>query len=289
LDTAETVRNQGGLGESGFQRPLATASVISFGVIGVARSAGVRLYTAPVSIGAQTLLFGRTVRAAARRGVPLRTVLRQLHVLGTDSLGVVAVGLGFFGATMVAHADREAKPIVQDIVVVGPPFFHLLVREFAPVLTGALCALKGGAMVGAELGTMAQTEQLEALELCAGDVHAELIAPRLIAGLLAVPGLLAVGLLAAVLAAAATAGFYGSDGQAWFDPLLTPPIDVALAFGKAALMGVGIPLAASVRGLRATGGATAVGEATTLAAVDAFLVIVLVDVALSGLAAVAGI
>jgi phospholipid/cholesterol/gamma-HCH transport system permease protein len=242
------------------------------------------------NFAARALLLGRTARAVARRGLPVREVWAQLAEIGAGSLVVIAVGLAFFGAAMVTSAEHEAKPIVQDIAVVGPPYFHLLVREFAPILVGALCALKVGSMVAAELGTMAQTEQLEALEMSAGDPLSELVAPRLVAGVLALPVLLCVGLLSAATSAALCATFaFGSDGWAWLDPLVTSRTDVVLAFTKVALFGLAIPLAACVEGLRAQGGASAVGRATTRGAVDAFLSMLAIDVLFALGAGLAGL
>ena len=117
---------------------------------------------------AHAILLARTLRAVLRRGISGREVALQLHELGTQSVFVIAAGLAFFGAAMVTSAEHEAKPIVQDIAVVGPPYFHLMVREFAPILVGALAALKLGSMIAAEVGAMASTEQIEALVMCSG-------------------------------------------------------------------------------------------------------------------------
>jgi phospholipid/cholesterol/gamma-HCH transport system permease protein len=230
------------------------------------------------------------MRSALRRGLPWNELANQLHEMGNQSLLVVASGLGCFGSAMVAHADHEAKPIVQDIAVVGPPYFHLLVREFSPVIVGALAALKIGSRVAAELGTMTQTEQVEALLMASGDADAELVAPRVLAGVLTLPVLLTVGLLLAATSASLTATYaYGSDGRAWLDPLLTSRVDVALAYFKSLLFGITIPLAGAVNGLRARGGASAVGVATTQGAVDALIGVLFIDVAMAALATAFGL
>ena len=240
-------------------------------------------------LGAMLLLLGTTLRQALRRGIPLREFAHQLDELGNRTLPLVIVGLGCFGAALVAHADHEAKPIVQDIAVVGPPALHLLVREVAPILVGGLAALQLGSMIAAELGTMAQGEQIEALVMGAGDPHAELVAPRVLAGVVVMPILLTAGLASAAFCARLTATYaYGSDGAAWTDALMTHGADFAYGYAKIALFGLAIPLAGAVHGLSARGGASAVGQATTRGAVSAFLAMMVIDLGAAGLSAALG-
>jgi phospholipid/cholesterol/gamma-HCH transport system permease protein len=230
------------------------------------------------TFGALLRLLAVTVQRTLSRGFPKRELARQLHEMGNRSLVLVFIGLGCFGAALVAHADHEAKPIVGDIALIGAPAFRLMVREFAPLLTGGLAALQLGSMIAAELGTMAQGEQLEAMVMCGGDPYSELVAPRVIAGVAVLPVLFAAGLLVASGCARLTATYaYGSDGKAWTSPLFTHGSDFAFAFVKVLLFGLAIPLAGAMHGLSARGGASAVGEATTRGAVTAFLSMLTID------------
>lgn len=242
------------------------------------------------TFGAMVLLLWRALTHALRRGLPFRELLHQLHEMGNRSLPLVVIGLGCFGAALVAHADHEAKPIVQDIALVGAPAFHLIVRELGPILVGGLAALQVGSMVAAELGTMAQGEQIEALVMSAGDPYAELVAPRVLAGVLVMPVLHTAGILTAALAARWTATYgYGSDGSAWTSTLFTHPSDFLYGYVKSALFGLAIPLAGAANGLRASGGASAVGQATTRGAVTAFLCMMAIDLLAAGVGALLGL
>ena len=240
-------------------------------------------------LGAMLLLLGTTVRRAFARGIPLRELGHQLHEMGNRSLLLIVVGLACFGAAMAAHADHEAKPLIHDMALVGPPAFHLLVRELGPILVGGLCALSLGSMVAAELGTMAQGEQLEALVMSAGDPHAELVAPRVLAAMISLPILFTLGLAVASFTAGTVATYaYASDGAAWTDALFTHGADFAFGYAKVVAFGLVIPLAGAVHGLRARGGASSVGRAVTAGAVTAFLAVVAVDIIAASLAAAAG-
>lgn len=230
------------------------------------------------TLGRTALLLQRTLAAAARGRLPWREALVQLHELGVRSAWLVAGGMAFFGAVLVTIADAQARRFTGNLQVVGPAYFELLVREFGPVMSAILVAARAGASHGAELATMAVREQVEALEMSAGDPLTDLVAPRLLAGALGVPLLASVGTLAASVSAALTARWaFQVDGWAFVDARFVDAGDVAAALLKALACGVYIPLAAAVAGLRASGGTEAVGVATTRAVVTACLGCLVID------------
>ncbi len=223
-------------------------------------------------------MLARTVRASAREGLPWRESLRQLHELGGRSTWLVMSGMAFFGAVMVTIAEVQARRITGNLGVLGPPYFALLVREFGPVMSALLAAARGGASYAAELSTMSVNEQVEALEMSAGDPYADLVAPRMVAGLVGLPLLCVLGTTAATLSAVATASWaFGVDGTAFMDARYVDGWDVLSGLVKAAGCGLYIPLAAAVAGLSARGGSEAVGEATTRGVVTACLGCLLID------------
>lgn len=232
--------------------------------------------------GAPAVMLARTVRASLRDGVPWRESLAQLHELGGRSVWLVMSGMAFFGAVLVTIANSQARRFVGNVAVLGPAYFELLIRELGPVMSALLTASRAGAGHAAELSTMSVNEQVEALEMSAGDPHADLVAPRVIAGVLGVPLLSVLGTVAATLSAVAVAGLaFGVDGRAFMDPRYVDGWDLLAAALKAGGCGLYIPLAAAVAGLRARGGAEAVGEATTAGVVAASLGCLLIDFAVS--------
>ncbi len=229
-------------------------------------------------VGAQALLFGRTLRSARREGVLWREVLRHMAELGASSALLVGVGLSFFGTVMVTIAWAQARKYTGTVGVVGPAYFELILREFAPMLTALLAASRQAASTTAELGAMSVNEQVEALELSAADPLAELVAPRIIASTLTLPLLTVIGTFAATMSAVLTLTFFFKvDGSTFMDPALVDPGDIAAAVTKALVCGAFIPVAASLRGLRAKGGASAVGEAVTTGVVEACMGCLLLD------------
>jgi phospholipid/cholesterol/gamma-HCH transport system permease protein len=232
--------------------------------------------------GAPLILLVRTIASMRREKPSARECAIQFVELGTRSSWLVAGGLAFLGAVMVTIAWAQARKFTGNVAVVGPAYFQLMVREFAPLVAAILCASRAGAGTSAELAAMSVNEQVEALELSAADPLAELVAPRIVASVLAVPLLTAVGLVAASFSAWATITFwYGADGLSFVDPRYVGPADILCAGIKAVLCGIFIPLAASRRGLMAQGGAQAVGTAVTQGVVDASMGCLLLDFAVT--------
>ncbi len=230
------------------------------------------------TLGAQALLFTRALKSARREGVLWREVLRQMAELGTQSSLLIGTGLAFFGTVMVTIAYAQARKYTGNITVVGPAYFELILREFAPMLTALLAASRQAASTSAELGAMSVNEQVEALELSAADPLAELVAPRIIASTLVLPLLTVIGTLFATFSAVLTVTYvFGADGRSFMDPAMVDPGDVACALVKSVVCGAFIPVAASLRGLRARGGASAVGEAVTTGVVEACMGCLLLD------------
>jgi len=234
------------------------------------------------SVGAPFVLLARTVAAVRRSGLAIKECAVQFVELGTRSSWLVGGGLAFLGAVMVSIAWAQARKYTGNITVVGPAYFELMIREFCPLTAAILCASRAGAGTSAELAAMSVNEQVEALELSAADPHAELVAPRVVASVLAVPLLTVVGIVAASLSAYATVRFvYGADGATFIDPRFVDAGDVSCCFLKSFVCGLFIPLAASRRGLMAKGGAHAVGSAVTDGVVDAAMGCLLLDFAVT--------
>jgi phospholipid/cholesterol/gamma-HCH transport system permease protein len=229
-------------------------------------------------VGAQALLLARALTAMTHERPAGRAVTRQLRTLGTGSAPLIAMGLTFFGMVLTAIAWAQARKYTGNISVVGPVYLELIVREFAPMLVALLAASRQAAAVSAERGAMSVNEQLEALELSAADPVAELVVPRVIASVVALPLLTLLGTTAATVSAIATVSLvFGADGWAFADTRYLDTSDVVCALVKALAVGLYIPLAASLRGLRAQGGAAAVGAAVTDAVVEACMGCLVID------------
>lgn len=229
-------------------------------------------------IGGPLHMLGRATSASLRRGVSLAAIVENVHRIGNRSAWLVASGMAFFGVVMVTIANNQARKLTGNLSVVGPAYFELLVREFGPLVSALLAAARAAARDASELASMTVNEQIEALEMTAGDPLSDLVAPKVLAGLVAVPALCILGTGSAILAAAGAAQWvFHSDGTAFLDARYLTGADVASASIKMVLCGLYIPLAAAWRGLRTRGGSEDVGLATTEGVVAAVLGCLIID------------
>ncbi|HEY2407986.1 MAG TPA: ABC transporter permease, partial [Polyangiaceae bacterium] len=131
-------------------------------------------------VGGMGVLLWQIMRRLWRADLDRAELLRNLHRMGLKSLPIVTVTALFTGGIMVI----QAAPIVerygaQGLLGWGAGFGTL--REIAPLLTALMINGRVGANNTAELGTMAVTEQLDALRALAIDPIEFLIAPRFVA------------------------------------------------------------------------------------------------------------
>ena len=201
------------------------------------------------------------------------------------SLPVVALTAIFSGMVIALQsytgfARYGATSAVANIVLIS------VVRELAPVLAGLMVAGRVGASMAAELGTMRVTDQIDALRTLSTDPIKYLIAPRLLAGVLALPLLVVVadilGVMGGFIVATAKLGFSAHSYLVNSVNFLHWS-DVSLSLVKAAVFGLIVALMGCYHGFNSRGGAQGVGAATTSAVVSASILILAFDYALTEL------
>jgi len=201
------------------------------------------------------------------------------------SLPVVALTAVFTGMVLALQsysgfARFSAEGAVATVVVLS------VVRELGPVLAGLMVAGRVGASMAAELGTMRVTDQIDALTTLSTNPMKYLVAPRLLAGVVALPLLVVVANILGVMGGFIV-GVFKLDFNAGtylartFDYLKTE--DVSLSLTKAAVFGFLVALMGCYHGYNSKGGAQGVGSATTSAVVMASILILAFDYVLTEL------
>lgn len=158
-----------------------------------------------------------------------------------------------------------------------------VVLEFAPLTAGLLLAGRTGASLGAELGSMKQTEQIDALEVLGLSPLRELVAPRVLACMLASPLLtLFISYLALGSGYLAEAVGGSMTGQQYLNECLRVLTlrDVVPATLKTMVFGYLIGLVGCWKGLTAQGGTEGVGHAATGGVVTSILLVLVANVVL---------
>ncbi|HZP43486.1 MAG TPA: ABC transporter permease [Candidatus Binatia bacterium] len=231
------------------------------------------------ALGDMALLTLDAVRSFVRRRPEWASVAEQLEQVGWRSLSIVgltALSTGMVLALQLgASLERfGAKPFVSRIVGLS------LVRELGPILTALMIGGRVGAGIAAELGTMAVTEQVDAIRALGASPVRALVVPRMIAILVMLPALTVIGdligivggLVISVTELQVTAQFY------WNSLLYGLVVsDVVSGLGKSVFFAYFIGIIACRTGLRVTGGADGVGRATTTTVVAASITVLVSD------------
>ena len=214
-----------------------------------------------------------------------RAFLRALIEIGYFSLPVVALTAVFTGMVLALQSSTGLSRFSADSAIASLVVLSIT-RELGPWLAGLMVAGRVGAAMAAEIGTMRVTDQIDALTTLSTDPMKYLVAPRLLAGLLALPMLVVVadilGVLGGFIIAVAKLGFnpaaYLADTLRFMETA-----DVVSGLVKAAVFGLIITLMGCYHGYHSRGGAQGVGNATTSAVVVASVLILALDYVLTEL------
>jgi phospholipid/cholesterol/gamma-HCH transport system permease protein len=246
-------------------------------IIGIFAPIGGLLLSALAAVGRVGIFAWTTVSRAVRPPYYPGRFLEQLLQLGWLSLPVVGMTAIFSGAALAqqiytAGSRFNATSTVPAVVVLG------MVRELGPVLVGLMVAGRVSSAMAAELGTMRVTEQLDAMTTLRTDPYRYLIAPRLLAALIAVPMLViianVIGIFGGYFVAVYKLGF-NPTGYLSTTRLYLTATDLQMALVKSAFFGFFIALMGCYHGFHTQGGAAGVGRGTTDAVVSAFVMILL--------------
>jgi phospholipid/cholesterol/gamma-HCH transport system permease protein len=214
-----------------------------------------------------------------------RAFLRAMIEIGYFSLPVVALTAVFTGMVLALQSSTglsrfSADSAIATLVVLS------MTRELGPVLAALMVAGRVGAAIAAELGTMRVTDQIDALTTLSTNPMKYLVAPRILAGIIALPLLVVVadilGVLGGLIIAVAKLGFHPA---AYLGDTLRymQTDDVVSGLAKAAVFGFIITLMGCYQGYNSRGGAQGVGAATTSAVVAASVLILAFDYVLTEL------
>jgi phospholipid/cholesterol/gamma-HCH transport system permease protein len=229
------------------------------------------------TMGRLTLFTARAIYYAVQPPYYWRLLLRQMVEIGYYSLPVVGLTAIFTGMVLALQSYTgftrfNAEAAIPNVVVLS------MTRELGPVLAGLMVAGRIGAAIAAEIGTMRVTEQIDALTTLSTNPLKYLVAPRLVAGLLMLPLLVAVADLIGVFG-----GYIVSIYKLGFNPAtyikntvdFVEFLDVVSGLVKAAVYGFLVTLMGCYHGYHSRGGAQGVGAATTNAVVSASILILI--------------
>lgn len=215
-----------------------------------------------------------------------RLLIRELHSVGVLSLLIISVS-GLFVGMVLGYQGYITLVQFGAAEALGTMVALSLVRELGPVVTALLFAGRAGSALTAEIGLMKATEQLSSMEMMAVDPYKRVIAPRFLAGVIAMP------LLAAIFSAVAVMGGYlvgvgvlGVDSGAYWSQMQSRvdfSEDIMNGVIKSVVFGIVVSWIAVFEGYDATPTSEGVSRATTRTVVHSALAILALDFILTGL------
>ncbi|MFQ5528784.1 MAG: MlaE family ABC transporter permease [Gemmatimonadota bacterium] len=212
-----------------------------------------------------------------RTWVPLTAV--QVRRVGVDSIPV-AVFIALFTGIVLALQSSYTFTGIVPLYFVGVLVGKSIMLELGPVLTGLVLAGRVGANIAAEIGTMRVTEQIDALEMMAWNPVSYLVVPRVAAGILAFPIVVALALVAGIGAGWLTSiSLLDLSTQEFVRGLrmFYEPFDLSYPLIKAASFGAIVAAVGALHGYHTRGGAAGVGRAATHAVVISCMLILVFD------------
>jgi phospholipid/cholesterol/gamma-HCH transport system permease protein len=224
-------------------------------------------------------MVGRIFVWTPRPPYDVRELFRQMVKVGFNSIPVVLLTAMFTGMVMALQMFTVLRRINAESFV-GSGVSLSMVRELAPVLTGLIVSGRAGSAMGAELGTMRVTEQIDALEVMATDPVHYLVVPRVWASTIMLPLLVLMGNAVGILGGYLVAVILMGANPVTYTDRTFQFMDLTDLFSgliKAAVFGFLLAAVGCQQGFYTSGGAEGVGRSTTSAVVVASIAILVAD------------
>ena len=229
---------------------------------------------------ADFILFAiRTFKESFSRDFEFREFFRQCYQIGYKSLPLISIT----GAIMGLVLTIQSRPVLVDFgaVTLLPSMVAIsLVREIGPVITALICAGKIGSGMGAELGSMKVTEQIDAMEVSSTNPIRFLVVTRVLAATIMIPLLVMYADALGIMGSWAGANIKGDVTFILFISQAFSAfelIDFLPAVVKTFFFGAVIGLVGCYKGYTAGRGTESVGIAANSAVVLASLLVIIVD------------
>jgi phospholipid/cholesterol/gamma-HCH transport system permease protein len=228
------------------------------------------------------LFCARLIRTSLKPPYEFGELLRQCDAIGSQSLPLVALAGAATGVVLSLQTRDSlvrfgAKAFLPAVIVFS------IIKESGPMITALIVSGRVGAGIGAELGSMKVTEQIDAMEASAVDAYKFLVTTRVVACVLMLPLLTVASNFCGI--------FMG-----WAANTLSEPISLRLfledgfknmefsdyipAILKTAVFGLTIGIVSCFQGIRTRGGTEGVGRSATSSVVLSSLFVILADVIL---------
>jgi phospholipid/cholesterol/gamma-HCH transport system permease protein len=216
---------------------------------------------------------------AFRPPFEVREIMNQCFSMGNRSFFLITftsflAGIVFTKQSQPSLASFGAESWLPSLVS------QAVVRSLGPLITGLICAGKLGSNIGAELGSMQVTEQIDAMEVSGTRPFSYLVVSRVTAATLMLPLLVIYADMVALAGSYVMVNaFNNSSFQLYFSEAAEAITytDIFSSMVKSALFGFAIGIVSSYAGYHSEKGTTGVGKAANIAVVVSMVCIFVID------------
>lgn len=230
-------------------------------------------------LGGIVIFTGNTIKQFFIAPFEHRELIKQGYLIGNKTLPLISIT----GFIMGLVLTMQSRPVLADFGAQSmlPGMISIsIIREVGPVITALLCAGKISSGIGAELGAMKVTEQLDAMEVSGTKPLNFVVATRVLATTLLVPILVFFNDAIAIFGSFVAVRMYEDVSMMLFIHQAFDPVDFSdllPATIKTIFFGFFIGLIGAYKGYTSSKGTESVGLAANSAVVTASLVIFVID------------
>jgi phospholipid/cholesterol/gamma-HCH transport system permease protein len=232
-----------------------------------------------IEIGDLAYFTGRFFKESVKRPFEFKELLQQCYQMGNRSLFLVGVtgfilGLVFTLQSRPTLMEFGAESWMPSMVSIS------IVREIGPVIIALICAGRISSGIGAEIGSMRVTEQIDAMEVSGTNPFKYLVVTRIMAATLMVPLLIIFGDTIALLGSAFVENLKGDVSyQLYFNKVFNALkySDLIPATIKSFFFGFAIGLVGCFKGYYCKKGTVGVGDASNEAVVYTSMILFIID------------
>ena len=208
-----------------------------------------------------------------------RPILYNIRSAGVDALPIVGLLSFLLGIVVAYQGAAQLRLYGANIFVVDLVALSML-REFAPLITAIIVAGRSGSAYAAQIGTMAVTEEIDAMRTIGIAPLDMLVLPKALALLITLPLLTLFADLFGVLGGMLMAHIQLDVGTAEFLDRFVKTVsvtDLLIGIGKAPVFAAIIVTVGCFQGFQTKGGADSVGRQTTRSVVHSIFMVIVAD------------
>ncbi|WP_396195831.1 MlaE family ABC transporter permease [Flavobacterium sp.] len=232
-----------------------------------------------IEIGELSYFTGRFFKELFNPPFELKEFLRQCYNMGNRSLLLVSVTGFIIGLVFTL----QSRPTLEEFGAVSwmPSMVSIsIIREIGPIITALICAGRIGSGIGAELGSMRVTEQIDAMEVSGTNPYKYLVVTRILATTVMLPILVFFGDAIAIFGSALVENLKGNVSfllyfNQVFDSLQFS--DIIPTTFKTFFFGFAIGLVGCYKGYNCKKGTAGVGLAANSAVVYTSMLLFIID------------